>query len=194
MTAVRVDLQSDTVSRPTPAMRRAMAEAEVGDEQRGEDPTVERLCRMVAELLAKEEAIFLPSGTMCNQIAVLVHCRPGDEVLADRRCHIVTSECGGAAALAGATVRPLSGSRGVFTADDVRAGVREPRRHAPVSRMVAVEQDRELRGRRRMAARLYRSRRPGGARARPRRPHGRRPPYERGGGEKRLGQGLRPAL
>ena len=140
MTAVRVDLQSDTVSRPTPAMRRAMAEAEVGDEQRGEDPTVERLCRMVAELLAKEEAIFLPSGTMCNQIAVLVHCRPGDEVLADRRCHIVTSECGGAAALAGATVRPLSGSRGVFTADDVRAGVREPRRHAPVSRMVAVEQ------------------------------------------------------
>ena len=79
----RIDLYSDTQTRPTTEMRRAMAEAPVGDEQRGEDPTVNRLCIMVAELLGKEAAIFLPSGTMCNQIALAVHCRPGDEIIAD---------------------------------------------------------------------------------------------------------------
>ncbi len=75
--SIRVDLVSDTQSRPTPGMRRAMAEAAVGDEQRGEDPSTNRLCEMVADLLGKEAAVFLPSGTMCNQVAILVHCQPG---------------------------------------------------------------------------------------------------------------------
>ena len=83
MTGNHVDLRSDTVTRPTAAMRHAMAEAEVGDEQRGEDPTVNALQARVAALLGKEAAVFLPSGTMCNEIALLVHCRPGDEVICD---------------------------------------------------------------------------------------------------------------
>jgi threonine aldolase len=81
-----------------------MAQAPVGDEQRGEDPSTNQLCDRVAELLGKETAVFLPSGTMCNQIAILVHCLPGDEVLADRLSHIIGSECAGAAALAGVSV------------------------------------------------------------------------------------------
>ena len=83
MPAIEIDLYSDTQSKPTPEMRKAMAEAEVGDEQQGTDPTVTKLCEMTAELLGKEEAVFLPSGTMCNQISVAVHCRPGDEVIAE---------------------------------------------------------------------------------------------------------------
>jgi threonine aldolase len=140
MTNLRVDLYSDTVSRPTPAMRRAIAEAEVGNEQAGEDPTVNRLCAMVAELLGKEDAIYLPSGTMCNAIAYRVHCQHGDEVILDRTGHPLSSESGGPAALAGVMTRPLDGVRGVFTAEQVRAAVR-PRNsnHVPVSRLVSVE-------------------------------------------------------
>ena len=82
-------------------MRRAMAEAEVGDEQRGEDPSVNRLCERSAALMGQEAALFLPSGTMCNQIAILVHCRPGDEIIADKTSHIIHSEAGGPAAAAG---------------------------------------------------------------------------------------------
>ena len=87
-----VDLRSDTVTRPTAAMRQAMAEAEVGDEQRGEDPTVNALQARVAAMLGKEAGVFLPSGSMCNEIALLVHCRPGEEVICDRTAHIITSE------------------------------------------------------------------------------------------------------
>jgi threonine aldolase len=137
---IRIDLQSDTVTRPTQAMRKAMSEATVGDEQRGEDPTVNALCRRVCTLLGKEAAVFLPSGTMCNQIAILVHCRPGDEILAHRLSHVISSEGGGAAALAGAQVRPLDGPAGTFTAAELADGVRESRRNAPHSRLVAVEQ------------------------------------------------------
>src|SRR5256712_13683599 len=98
-----IDLFSDTVTRPTPGMRRAMAEAEVGDEQRGLDPTVNALQERVAELLGHEAALFLPSGTMCNQIALRLHARPlGDEVYLHRGSHPVIAEAGGAAALAGA--------------------------------------------------------------------------------------------
>ena len=82
---IEVDLYSDTVTRPTPAMRQAMFEAEVGDEQLFDDPTVNELQRVVAELLGKEAAVFLPSGTMCNQIAIRAHCRPGDEMICHRR-------------------------------------------------------------------------------------------------------------
>ncbi len=82
MMTIRIDLRSDTKTRPTPGMRQAMAAAEVGDEQADEDPSVNLLCERVAELLGKEAALFLPSGTICNQVAILVHCRPGDEIVA----------------------------------------------------------------------------------------------------------------
>lgn len=89
-----VNLYSDTQTRPTAAMRRAIAEAPVGDEQRGEDPSVNALCERVAALLGQEAALFLPSGTMCNEIALAVHCRPGDEVLADVTSHLIHFEAG----------------------------------------------------------------------------------------------------
>ena len=140
MSGNHVDLRSDTVSRPTPAMRQAMAEAEVGDEQRGEDPTTNALQARVAALLGKEAAVFLPSGTMCNEIALLVHCRPGDEVICDRTAHIITAEGGGPAALAGAMVRALDGEAGVFSPAQLADAVRARNRYAPRSRLVVVEQ------------------------------------------------------
>jgi threonine aldolase len=140
MSGYRIDLRSDTKTLPTPGMRRAMADAEVGDEQVGEDPTVNRLCARVSELLDKESALFLPSGTMCNQIAILVHCRPGDEILAADSAHIITSEAAGAAALAGAQIRPLAGARGIFSADQVAEAIRPSKRNAPLSRLVEIEQ------------------------------------------------------
>ena len=137
---IPVDLFSDTVTRPTPAMRRAMVEAEVGDEQQREDPTVNRLQEAVAELLGKEAALFLPSGTMCNQVAFAVHCRAGDEILLHETAHPILYEAGGAAALVGAVFRPLPGPRGVFSAEQVRAAVRPAVHYMPRSRVVSVEQ------------------------------------------------------
>jgi len=134
------------VTRPTPAMRRFMCDAEVGDEQKGEDPTVNRLQEMVAELLGKAAAVFLPSGTMCNEIAMRVHCRPGDEMLAHRTAHPIHFETGGPAALAGVNVRPLDGPRGQFDAAAVHEGVRFPGRHSPRSRLLWVEQTSNLGG------------------------------------------------
>src|SRR2546430_12369678 len=101
-----IDLRSDTVTRPTPAMRRAMAEAEVGDDVLDGDPTVKRLEARVAELLGKEAALFFPSGTMANQAAVWLLSRPGTEVLIDADAHIVHYEFGGVASLSGAQIRP----------------------------------------------------------------------------------------
>lgn len=140
MATLEIDLYSDTQTRPTEAMREAMARAEVGDEQRGEDPTTNRLCEMTAELLGKEAAVFMPSGTMCNQIAIMVHCRPGDEIIADRSSHIINSEGGGPAVFAGAMLRPLDGERGIFSAEQAAAAIRRPRRHAPKTRMIEIEQ------------------------------------------------------
>jgi len=140
VSAIAVDLFSDTVTRPTPAMRRAMAEAEVGDEQNREDPTVNRLQEMVAELLGKEAALFLPSGTMCNQVAFSVHCRPGDEILLHETAHPLLYEAGGPTALVGAVMRPLPGARGMFTGEQVRQAVRPPVHYMPRTRAVSVEQ------------------------------------------------------
>jgi threonine aldolase len=137
---VKVDFYSDTVTRPTPAMRRAMAEAEVGDEQQREDPTVNLLQDMVAELLGKEAALFLPSGTMCNQVAFAVYCRPGDEILLQEQAHPLLFEVGGPAAMVGAVLRPLVGPRGLFTADQVRQAVRPPAYYMPRTRAVSIEQ------------------------------------------------------
>ena len=140
MSAIEIDLYSDTQSKPTPAMRKAMAEAEVGDEQQGTDPTVNRLCEKVADLLGTEDAVFLPSGTMCNQISLAVHCRPGDEIIADRTAHIVNTEGGGLAVFAGAMARVVDGVKGVFTAAQMDAAIRKARRHTPKPRVVVVEQ------------------------------------------------------
>jgi threonine aldolase len=134
-----VDLYSDTKTRPTPAMRRAMAEAEVGDEQAFEDPTVNLLVETVAELLGKEAAVFLPSGTMANEIAYRIHVRHGEEIIVDRTGHAVDSESGGPAALAGAMLRTIDGDRGIFTAEQVEAAIRPPNRHSPRTRLVSVE-------------------------------------------------------
>ena len=139
-----IDLFSDTKSKPTAAMREAIARAEVGDEQKFEDPTTNRLRERVCELLGKEDAVFLPSGTMCNEIAIAVHCRPGDEVIAEAGSHIINYEGGGPAALAGVMLRgvaaPAGGVPGTFDGAAVRAAVRAESRYFPVSRLVAVEQ------------------------------------------------------
>lgn len=146
MAAIDVDLWSDTVTRPTRDMRRFMCEAEVGDEQKGEDPTVNLLQEMVAELLGKEAALFLPSGTMCNEIAMRVHCRPGDEMLAHRTAHPIHFETGGPAALAGVNVSPLDGPRGRYDAAAVASAIRPDSRYMPRTRLLWVEQTSNLGG------------------------------------------------
>ncbi len=143
---IDVDLYSDTVTRPTPEMRRAMADAEVGDEQLGEDPTVLRLQERVAELLGKEAALFLPSGTMANQVSIRVHTRPGDELIAHRLAHPIHFEVGGIAANAGVQVRPLDGERGQYDAATAEAAIRPDWREMPRSRLLWVEQTSNLGG------------------------------------------------
>lgn len=142
----RVNLYSDTQTRPTQAMRQAMAEAECGDEQHFDDPTVALLCARMAALLGKEDAMFLPSGTMCNEIAILVQVRPGEEIIAHETAHIITSEGGGPAALAGAMIRPLTGALGQFDAADVEAAIRPDSRYQPRTVMLEVEQTANLGG------------------------------------------------
>lgn len=137
--SVRIDLYSDTHTQPSPAMRDAMAGAEVGDEQHEADPTTNRLQDMVAELLGTERALFLPSGTMCNMIAYRVWCEGGDEVICDKTAHTISSESGGPAAIAGVMMRPVDGVRGIFTADQLRAALRPAKRNAPASRLVSLE-------------------------------------------------------
>ncbi len=144
--AIEVDLYSDTVTRPTSEMRRFMCEAEVGDEQKHEDPTVNLLQEMVAELLGKEAALFLPSGTMCNEIALRVHCRPGEEMLAHKTAHPIHFETGGPAALAGVNVQSLDGPRGQYDVATLEAAIRPDNRHMPRSRLVWIEQTSNLGG------------------------------------------------
>lgn len=134
-----IDLVSDTATRPSPEMRRFMAEAPVGDEQRKEDPTVNRLQDMAAELLGKEAALYLPSATMANQISYKVHTRPGDEIIIHRDSHPLHFEGGGPALLSGASIFPLDGYRGIFDADQVKAAVRPDDPHHPKTRLVSVE-------------------------------------------------------
>ena len=143
---VRINLYSDTQTRPTPAMKDAMMRAEVGDEQHGDDPTVHALCDRMAALMGKEAAVFLPSGTMCNVVAILTHCRSGDEVLAHETSHILHSEGGAHAAFTGVQILPLRGARGMFTAEDVRAAVRPRTRYAPPQRLLEVEQTANIGG------------------------------------------------
>jgi threonine aldolase len=136
-----VNLHSDTQTRPSDGMRRAIASAEVGDEQRMLDPTVNALQERVAQLLGHEAALFLPSGTMCNQIAIRLHTRPGDEVLLERFSHPVIAEAGGPAAHSGVMMQPIDGAGGMFTAEQVEASLRtRGNRYEPRSRLLCVEQ------------------------------------------------------
>jgi threonine aldolase len=143
---IRINLLSDTQTRPTPGMREAMARAEVGDEQIGDDPTVNLLCERVADLLGKQAAVFMPSGTMCNVAATLVHCRPGDEILAHESAHIIAREGGAHAALGGFQIVPLSGPDGQFSPETFRKALHPRNRYQPPQTVVSVEQTANIGG------------------------------------------------
>jgi threonine aldolase len=136
-----INLYSDTQTRPVEEMRKAMAAAEVGDEQRGEDPTVNALCERVAALLGKPAAVFLPSGTMCNAIGFRLHIRPGgDAVHLHPTSHPIVAEGGGPSALSGAVLAPVGGDGGMFTAGALEAALFPAAdRYKPRSRLVSVE-------------------------------------------------------
>lgn len=134
-----IDLRSDTVTRPTAGMRDAMASAEVGDDVFGEDPTVRRLEERTAALLGKEAALFVPSGTMSNQIAVRLHTRPGDELLCDLNCHIFQYEAGGPAALSGVTCRTFAGEDGILDLSHFVGQVHPENVHLTPTRLVCLE-------------------------------------------------------
>jgi threonine aldolase len=142
-----VNLYSDTQTRPSEGMRRAIATADVGDEQRREDPTTRQLEERVAELLGHESGLFLPSGTMCNQIALRLHARPGgDELILDRTAHPIIAEAGGPAWNAGLMIHALDGDGGIYTGEAVRAAIRPDSRYMPRSRIVSVEQTTNMGG------------------------------------------------
>lgn len=134
-----IDFRSDTVTRPTPAMLEAMLKAPVGDDVFGEDPSINQLEAMSASLFGMEAALFCPSGTMTNQIAIKCHTQPGDEVICDRLSHIYQYEGGGIAFNSGASVRLLEGNRGRITADQVRESINPDDVHKPATTLVSLE-------------------------------------------------------
>ncbi|MDZ4658375.1 MAG: GntG family PLP-dependent aldolase [Bythopirellula sp.] len=137
---VRIDLLSDTITRPTPGMRAAMAAADVGDDVFSEDPTTLELEARIARMLGKEAALFMPSGTMSNLIGLLVHCLPGDEFICDANCHIFNYEQAGYAQVGGLGVQPICGEYGVLTVDQLRDQIRGPNDHLARTRLVCLEQ------------------------------------------------------
>ncbi|WP_342347634.1 GntG family PLP-dependent aldolase [uncultured Nitrospira sp.] len=141
-----IDLRSDTVTKPTPAMREAMAQAEVGDDVYGEDPTVNRLEAMAAELLGKEAAVFVPSGVMGNQLALRLHTRPGDEVIVDSTSHLIRYEGGSASSLSGVQLCCVPGDRGRLSPESVEAAIRPKGLHNPPSTLVCLEQTHNVGG------------------------------------------------
>ena len=134
-----IDLRSDTVTQPTPAMRKAMADAPVGDDVFGEDPTITELERTTADLLGKESALFVPSGTMGNELAIRLQTTPGDEILVESNAHIIHHEAGAPAAMSGVTVNPILGQRGIFTAADLLSKLRPPDVHHCPTKFVCIE-------------------------------------------------------
>jgi threonine aldolase len=134
-----IDLRSDTVTKPSQAMRQAMATAEVGDDVLGEDPTVNHLQDKIASLLGKEAGLFMPSGTMANQVAIKTHIQPGDEVIIDRDAHIFYYECGATAVISGGQFKCLKGERGILAVEDIAAAIRPPDIHQPPTRLVCLE-------------------------------------------------------
>ena len=134
-----IDLRSDTVTKPTPQMREAMARAEVGDDVLGDDPTVCALEKATAELLGKPAAVYMPSGTMTNQVAIRTHTEPGDEIYLAEYAHSYFYESGGPGALSGVTCRLIEGDRGRFTADELRGALRPRNAHFPWGKLVCIE-------------------------------------------------------
>jgi threonine aldolase len=142
-----IDLRSDTVTKPTPEMREAMAEAEVGDDVFRDDPTVIRLEGLAAEMVGKEAALFVPSGTMGNLIALLVHCRRGEEAIVGRLSHIYLNEAGGMAALGGIQPCPVRNQKdGTLSLEDIRASIRTEDVHHPVTRLICLENTQNICG------------------------------------------------
>ncbi len=134
-----IDLRSDTVTKPTPEMRQAMATAEVGDDVLGEDPTVNLLQDRMATLLGKEAGLFVPSGTMANQVAIKTHIQPGDEIIIDQDAHIYYYECGATAVISGGQFHCLHGENGILLAEAIEAAIRPSDIHQPPSRLVCLE-------------------------------------------------------
>lgn len=142
-----IDLYSDTVTLPTDAMRQAMVNAEVGDEQRQEDPTTRQLEQYVAELLGKDTALFFPSATMANEVAIQLNCPRGTELIAYENCHLFRAECGGPAIHAGVQARPISSTTGIFSGADILAKFTPATApHFPLTSMVSVENTTNLAG------------------------------------------------
>lgn len=142
-----IDLRSDTVTKPTPEMREAMAEAEVGDDVFRDDPTVNRLEAMAAERLGKEAAIFVPSGTMGNLLALLVHCQRGDEVVVGNQSHVYLNEAGGMSALGGIQPCPIPNQKdGTLALDDILASIRAEDVHRPITRLICLENTQNICG------------------------------------------------
>ena len=141
-----LDFRSDTVTKPSPAMRAVMARAEVGDDVLGDDPTVLRLQRMIAERLGKEAALFVPSGTMANLIAVRTQCRPGQEIIGEAGCHIFKFEQGGHVQIAGVTARPIPGKDGIFQLDQLTEAIQPNNIHYPRTKMLTLENTHNLGG------------------------------------------------
>ncbi len=134
-----IDLRSDTVTRPSAAMRAAMCNAEVGDDVFGEDPTVNRLQSKVARLLGKEDALFVPSGTMGNQTCIKVHTQPGDEIIVERDAHVFNYETAGGAFLSSVQVHPVEGVRGVLSVESVKRAIRPRTYYMPRTRLLCLE-------------------------------------------------------
>ena len=134
-----IDLRSDTVTRPTPAMRAAMMAAPLGDDVLGDEPTVQALEAKIAALLGNDAALYVPSGTMANQLAIRTVCEPGDEIVAHKDSHIIHYETGGPAALAGCMIAPLEGAGGLFEPAQVHAAIKPKDQHAPFSKMLVLE-------------------------------------------------------
>ena len=142
-----VDLRSDTVTKPTPEMREVMAEAEVGDDVYRDDPTVNKLESLAAEKLGKESAIFVPSGTMGNLLALLVHCQRGDEVIVGDKSHIYLNEAGGMSALGGVSPCPVPNQKdGTLAVEDILASIRTEDVHHPITRLICLENTQNICG------------------------------------------------
>ncbi|MGK2929244.1 MAG: threonine aldolase family protein [Acidimicrobiales bacterium] len=141
-----INLFSDTQTRPTPAMREAMAAAEVGDEQRKADPTVNRLQDRMAELVGKERALFFPTGTMCNLVAIAAHTRPGDSIILEHSGHVLRSETSGAAAVSGCVIETIRGERGTFSVGQLAEVITPGNQYVPPTRLVCLEQTHNFAG------------------------------------------------
>ena len=136
---IMIDIRSDTVTKPTEAMRKAMAEAEVGDDVYGDDPTVNKLEKLGAEMLGKESAVFVPSGTFGNQLALFTWCRRGTEVLLGEECHIIQHEAGAASIIAGVQTRTIPAPDGILTTDALLARLRKQELHMPPTSLICLE-------------------------------------------------------